>query len=201
LLLSVSKALRVARDLPHRYRARAQGGVPRFGGGMELGRKLSRDEEGERRMRRLRCAEMKTEMKNAVERADGEKGTPGTKCADGPKGPGLRTAGGARGARLARRWWDIGGWFSLERLGLRKRAVSGGGSGPALGPVQQELSLENLKPCRNDLSDADWELAEPPASGAKLAFLRQLASSGQGASKGGKEGPRGGARGVRGVGI
>jgi hypothetical protein len=176
VLLSVGKSLRVAKDLPHRYRSSPRRRVPRFEPAVR------KHEDGETRM--------KTEMKNALEKADGEKRTSVAKPVDGQNPPPSGSAGSGSGARLARPWWDIGAWLSLERWGLKKPALPRRFAGQAQGPVQQELSLENLKPCRNDLSDADWELAQPPASGAKLAFLRQLANSGKAASKGGKDASR-----------
>ncbi|MBI5388381.1 MAG: hypothetical protein HZA90_27265 [Verrucomicrobia bacterium] len=44
--------------------------------------------------------------------------------------------------------------------------------------VQQELRLENVLVCHNDLADADWEMVQPPKSAARLAFIRNLAASG-----------------------
>jgi hypothetical protein len=160
-LLSVGRTLRVAKDLPHRYQKAAAGSWPKFGPALR-----ARNDQ----------APMKTETDNAS-----EKDRPPSPTADsGTKGqqptPPLRPGAGSGGARLAPSWWDrLGAWLRPNRAGLKRssgaRAVPG-----ALGePVQQELALENLKPCRNDLSDADWELAEPPAGGPRLGFLKNLA--------------------------
>ena len=47
---------------------------------------------------------------------------------------------------------------------------------------QQELRLADVKVCKNDLSGADWDVVQPPKSGARLAFIRNLASTGKSAS-------------------
>ena len=49
--------------------------------------------------------------------------------------------------------------------------------------LPQQLTLENLRVCANDLKDADWELAQRPMTGARVAFLRNLAETGQPTSK------------------
>ena len=47
---------------------------------------------------------------------------------------------------------------------------------------QQELRLADVKVCKNDLSGADWDVIQPPKSGARLAFIRNLASTGKSSS-------------------
>jgi hypothetical protein len=166
-LLSVSKTLRVAKDVPHRYRKTGLRLLPTFGPA----------ERGQSRKSAMKT-ELKRELRNEPEETT-EESRPSAKDATGGTGatPSASRPGAADGARPARRWVNLGRWFSLERWGLRRPAPAKRFGGQSLEPVQQELALGAIKPCRNDLSDADWELAKPQsASGAKLVFLKSLAN-------------------------
>lgn len=93
------------------------------------------------------------------------------------------------GTRLAKPWTVL--LACLERWRAKRRAAGAKTAGrkPARA-VQQELLLQNVQVCRNDLSDADWDVVEPPKSGARLAFIRQLASTGTTTSKRNRMAPR-----------
>ena len=131
LLLSVSRTFRVARDLPHRYRASARARLPNFGA-------VPRAENSE--------AAMKVE----TEKASGKTGQQVQAAESGP-GRGMVSApepGGqvVAGVRPTRRWWDIPSWFAPERRVQKKPAVSAAVRGRERTLVQQELALENIKP-------------------------------------------------------
>jgi hypothetical protein len=156
-LLSVGKSFRLARDLPHRYRRSRQRLLPNF-------------EPVARAPRRADT--MKTEMKSQSEKAvrPVSAGTADEAAArrEPPPAP--------SGARSIQPWRRVLSWFSPRAWGLKKPGPTRRGTGSPFAPVQQELALDQVKPCRNDLSDADWELA-PPGGGARLAFLKNLATS------------------------
>ena len=165
LLLTVSKTFRAARDMPHRYRTSSRARLPIFEG--QFGTEHC-------------AAAMKAETENAGKPAD-EAGAPTMSRTSRGEQPG--SGSGAQAAPkqgAARRWWQIASWFSSGRGRQQPPAAARAIRSNERPPVQQELALENLKPCRNDLSDADWELAKQPVSGAKLAFLKNLASGGGG---------------------
>ncbi len=163
LLLSVSKSFRAARDLPHRYRAAGQGRLPKF-------------EPAARVPTRNETMKTRTQFKSA------EPGRLAGAAAGGSPAP----AGGAPGgARSAARWWNPVSWFSLGRWRSAAKGASPGASRVGGGAVQQELALEKVKPCRNDLSDAGWEVAPPLSGGARLTFLKNLAGrAGTGGGRG-----------------
>jgi hypothetical protein len=171
LLLSVGRSLRVAKDLPHRYRAARRGTLPKF------------EPEGRPQEREQR---MKTEMKSEAGK-NPEPSLAATQRRTGPDGvTGTPDAGRVGGARSPQPWRRIVSWFTPQRWGLGAAAPVKRFGGKSAELVQQELALENVRPCRNDLKDADWELAQPPQGGARLAFLRNLAgskTSGSGAAR------------------
>jgi hypothetical protein len=111
---------------------------------------------------------------------------------DGGGSAAARRAPEKGGGQALRRWWQIfQGTLSLRPWGLRRRTPTKSFGGRSRLPVQQELALENVRPCRNDLNDADWELARPPQGGARLAFLRNLATSQTSASRAARAAVRG----------
>jgi hypothetical protein len=161
--LSVSKSFRLARDLPHRYRRTRQRLLPRF----------------EPVSRAPGCADsMKTEMKSQPERA-GRPGLPEAGSEAGPRRESRpeRAPETPSAVRATKPWWSVLSWFSPRRWGLKRPGSTRRAAGSPFTAVQQELALDKVKPCRNDLSDADWELAPPPLGGAKRAFLKNLANS------------------------
>jgi len=121
---------------------------------------------------------MKTEMSKTQERAGRPNRAAVPKVENAPVAATADGGCSAAASDQTRPWWDVGAWFSLKAWGLKKPAATGVFRGKHRGPVQQELDLEKVKPCRNDLSDADWEVIPPPPSGVKMAFLRHLASGG-----------------------
>ena len=166
-LLNIGKSFRLVKDQSHRYRPQTRQTWPQF----ETGSRLSK-----------RKTMMKTETMTETSSPDQTALNSASAVAEGlgnGTGPGRPSAGGAP----AKSGWSFRGLFSLERWRAKKPAVRA--SARALPrPVQQELSLENLKVCRNDLSDSDWEVVDPPKSGARLAFLKQLASTGTPSARG-----------------
>ena len=165
LLLTVGKSLRVARDVPHRYR-------------MRRGKSLAGLEPGPQA--KLRNQAMKQETDNGGNQSVRIDSIQATEETGAEGAPGVEPAAVVAGeAGSARPWWRIGFRWPLERWGLKRaRPTKRFSSNLAGTPVQQELALEKVKPCRNDLSDTDWELAAPPSRGARLAFLKNLAHSG-----------------------
>ncbi|MCX6904383.1 MAG: hypothetical protein NTW03_13070 [Verrucomicrobia bacterium] len=162
-LLSVGKAIREARDVPHRYRTPSQQLVPRF-------EPVSRERD--------RKLAMKTEMNKTQARATRPNRAAVPKVENAPLEATADGGCSVAASGQTKPWWALGAWFSLKAWGMKKPAVTGVFRGKYHGPVQQELALEKVKPCRNDLSDADWEVVPPPPSGVKLAFLKHLASGG-----------------------
>jgi hypothetical protein len=163
-LLSASKALCVAADLPHRYRTARPGKLPKFeppsqeaNCGMPMKTEIS-----------SRPAET-GEPKPAAAAASAARVDPGS----APGQPSVRPSG----ARWAGALSGLRTLFSLRRGGQAQRPSAAAAIGTLPEPVQQELRLDNVRVCRNDLADADWEVVEPPKSGARLAFLRKLAGS------------------------
>ena len=154
-LLSVSGSLRAAQDMSHRYRATRERLVPKF--------------EPAARRRNDQVA-MKTEANSpsgeppeAGAAPAGEK----TESAALPAPNGRPAGGPERGVRA---WWSV-----VRRMFSRRKQERRPGRSRSL--VQQELELAKVKPCRNDLSDADWELGGERPAGARLAFLKNLAAS------------------------
>lgn len=167
-LLSVSPAVRAVVDLPHRYRSAPQGALPKFEPPAPLA---------------SRGMTMKTEKTEARETA----ASPGPVTKPAPANePAANAATLARktlGVRLSQFVSAARAWFSWAHWRPKLAARLPASARPVRKAVQQELRLEDVKVCRNDLSDSDWELAQPPKSGARLAFLRTLAGTGAPAAK------------------
>ena len=161
-LLSVSQSFRVAADQPHRFRTARHGGVPRFDASAGLNREVP----------------MKTENNAVVEPRVGADEAAAPKARNEADAESHATSSQRPVGRMVKTVSVLRAWFSWERWGLKKRSGVPASGRPARKVVQQELRLEHVKVCRNDLTDADWELAQPPKSGARLAFLRNLASTG-----------------------
>jgi hypothetical protein len=172
VLLSASKTLRVARDRPHHYRTAGPGLLPRFGPAGRAGR-------GDNAMKAERQNKPEKTMRVGQMRAGATSG--GNKLALPGGAPGAANAG-----RSARWWGEIASWFSPERWGLRRPQPVKQFGGKSLAPVQQELALGAIKPCRNDLSDAGWELAQArPASASRLVLPGRLKDSASAVLRGG----------------
>ncbi len=160
-LLSVSQSFRVAADQPHRFRTARHGGLPRFGAPDQLNREVP----------------MKTENSVIVEpRAEADE-TVALKAPNAVDAAGHGATPPSSGGRLAWLASILRARFAWLRWGLKQSAHTTLSCRSAHKSGQQELRLENVKVCRNDLTDADWDLAQPPKSGARLAFLRNLAST------------------------
>lgn len=173
-LLTVGRTLRLVKDEPHRFRTPAGRAVPRF--------------EASLRARR-RAVIMKTAV-IANPKEAGAEVRPGWEEPARTATPGLGATDTVQSrVDQAPRKWSFWGLFGLPRMG--RKTVRPARKQVLKAPVQQELSLDNLKVCRNDLSDSDWELVEPPKSGARLAFLRQLARTGDPAPRGSRWAPQG----------
>jgi hypothetical protein len=152
-LLSVSPALRLATGRPRRYRTQEGQGLPRFGA------------------EPLNAAQKKA-MRMEVQKEPETRGQEtGTSAMHGQARlvPHPILVGGARQGPT---WWNLKAWLADRWFGQRNRfAVAPKQAGRP--PVQQELSLENLKPCRNDLSDAGWELAPSAAAKPRISVLKR----------------------------
>lgn len=161
-MLSVSSSLRAAADQPHRFRTARRGGLPKFDVPVRL----------------YREAPMKTERNADAVSKGGADGIAALEAQIGARIGGHAPPRGwsDRLVSVLRKWFAPG---KGQGMGRGSAAPSGGSANQAR---QQELRLENVRVCRNDLMDADWDLA-PPKSGARLAFLRQLAGTGQAAAQ------------------
>lgn len=87
------------------------------------------------------------------------------------RAPAARMRGGAK--RTTVPWWNPLAWLS-ERGG-----PAGGKVAPvrrdARRQVQFELALDDVKPCRNDLTEGDWELAPAAPAAPKPGLFRRWA--------------------------
>ena len=124
-------------------------------------------------------AKLETAMKQTINAAPTQAGREEPPMPAPPESalaPAAGCASGAAGrAGPAVSWWQQAGRFLFEGWG-RKQTRATRVAPPETGrPVQQELALGNVKPCCNDLRDADWEMIPPPAGGAKHSFFRKLA--------------------------
>jgi len=168
-LLSVSPAVRLATDQPRRYATRKGYGLPRFGTAPQKAMQkqtMNADAHQEPNRREAQTAS----------RAQ-------TAAAPSP----LRPAG--LSPRQAPRWWNLKAWF-IDRWFGSKNHFAPPARGGARALVQQELSLEHVKPRRNDLSDAGWELAPPTAGRRRSAVLKQRGTATGRASAVGEESRR-----------
>ena len=166
-MLSVSQSFRVAADQPHRFRTARHGGLPRFGTPDQLNREVP----------------MKIENSVVVEQTAGADEAAALKARGEADASGRPAQPQGLGGGMARLVSVLSAWFAFERWSLKKGARAALPVRALSKPGQQELRLENVEVCRNDLTDADWELSQPPKSGARLAFLRNLASTGSSASR------------------
>ena len=164
-LLMVGKSLRAAGNVPNRYRMSRRAALPVFEAAPRT----------PMRMETMKTVTSERQSKAAVaDRTATKEATPsgGSPSAQGP-------SEAPRGARQAERpWWHPAGWFSGKGKWLGKAGRSRPSGGRPGRLIQQELTLEQITPCRNDLRDADWELARPAAGVARLAFLRNLTGGG-----------------------
>ncbi len=161
-LLSVGRTFGAATNQDRRYRATPGGGLPKLG--PMTGRTKS-------------DKTMKRTTKLAPPESRREEPTPPSKVESVPvpaTGP-VRRASAWPGRTTS--WWQLagqflfGGWGRTKAAGVRSAPQATGRA------VQQELALENVKPCRNDLSDADWEMIAPPPARAGASLFRKLAGN------------------------
>ncbi len=159
-LLKVGRTFGAATDRPRRYQALPGGGLPKL-------RPVTRATRNE------------TTMKQTVKPVPAEsrpmKPIPPAKPEELRPRPAAPKSGARSWTEGAVSWWREAGRLLFEAWGGNKnRAARIAPSGPR-GPVQQELALENVKPCRNDLSDAGWEMIPPLTSRPKRSLFQKLA--------------------------
>jgi hypothetical protein len=158
-LLSMGKTFGAATNQPRRYQALPGRGLPKL-------------------RPATRPAQLDTAMKKTISAAGAEtrreaplaQRKPGDIPAPAARPP--RVASARVGPKLS--WWQQAGAFFLEGWSRKTTRTTRLAPSSAGGLVQQELALEHVKPCRNDLSDADWEMVPLRPSGARRSFFRKL---------------------------
>jgi hypothetical protein len=142
-LLAVGRSVRTIKDGPARYKMAQQNLLPKFGGAKA----------------ELPVAETISPATATVERAPRvepvAKAVPAEESGADKSDPGPAKA--AAFMEATKKLRPFGGWSLFKnpftRSAPRKKES---------GPVQTELSLDAVKPVRNDLSDSDFELSRTP---------------------------------------
>jgi hypothetical protein len=164
-LLSMGKTFGAATNQGRRYREWPGGGLPK------LGTVPAKLETG-----------MKKTTKVTTPEAPRETAVTPSQPGSGPAPAAARNSGASSFAGSALSWWQEAGRFLLGGWGRKKTRPTRRAPVAASAPVQQELALENVKPCCNDLSDADWEMVSPPVSERKPSLFRKWTGGGKSAS-------------------
>lgn len=162
-LLSVGRTLAAADQKPHRFRELGHGALPRFGPAADARRTARRQDVAQRGDDDSTAAEGNSKKQNeqtVMNIRTQQTGRPGEKD------------------WLASLRRAMSAWLSCF-LPTRR----GAGRASKGGAVQQELRLDNVKVCRNDLAEADWEIVKQAKSGVRMAFVKKLATGGRPATR------------------
>lgn len=143
-LLAVGQSLRPIKDRPSRYRMRQQTLLPKFRPSPPPGQPSVGTEPGEPTSL---PAPPKATADAAPHPQAGSSATPVP--ASGPR----PTAAAVPAQPYPAGRWSLQSWAPFKRAGAAQ---------PAKVPIQGELSLEAVRPVRNDLSDSDLEVVPAP---------------------------------------